>query len=178
MKQPSILLKLIVSAGGSGFSPIVSGTVGSAVTCAAIMAFAYFVPLNLITIGAYLALGFFFSILGIFAADKYCRQTQKEDPSEIVIDEVAGQWLAAAAPLFLNWFYGANAAISAVQLLVIFLLFRFFDILKPWPISWCDEKIPGGFGVMIDDILAGIAAAVSYALLYSLLPIYRFYFLL
>ena len=71
------------------------------------------------------------------------------DPSWIVVDEVVGMWIAAAAaPLSLLWFG------------IAFLLFRFFDILKPWPVGWADRKVGGGMGVMLDDVFAGLYAAV------------------
>ncbi len=73
----------------------------------------------------------------------------------MVIDEVAGQWLtlALAAPLD-PLFYAAG-----------FLLFRVFDILKPWPVNWADDQLKGGLGIMADDIIAaGYAAGVLVAL--------------
>ncbi len=73
-----------------------------------------------------------------------------KDPQWIVVDEVAGQWATlAAAPLHPLWY-----AIG-------FLLFRVFDIFKPWPVSWADRKVPGALGIMLDDILAAMYAALS-----------------
>jgi phosphatidylglycerophosphatase A len=75
-------------------------------------------------------------------------KTGFEDPGAVVIDEVAGQWLVlAVAPLDV-WYFAAA-----------FVLFRVFDIAKPWPVSWADRRIKGGFGVMFDDILAGLYGA-------------------
>lgn len=73
------------------------------------------------------------------------------DAPEIVVDEVAGQWLALlpVIPLAPSWGLFALA----------FLLFRLFDIVKPWPISWLDAKVGGGIGVMVDDLVAGLMAA-------------------
>lgn len=87
--------------------------------------------------------------IGIQAAEGYCRQTGKEDPSEVVVDEVAGQLLALAAvtPSLPAYAFG-------------FLFFRVFDILKPGPIGWADRRIKGGLGVMADDMLAGLMAGV------------------
>ncbi len=77
------------------------------------------------------------------------------DPGAVVVDEVAGQWLALL-PLPLDlWWYAAA-----------FALFRLFDIAKPWPIGWLDKNLHGGRGIMADDLAAGLAAgALAYALL-------------
>jgi phosphatidylglycerophosphatase A len=91
------------------------------------------------------------SLIGWFAADRYVRATGREDPPEIVIDEVAAQWLAlTVVPLTLSGFIGA------------YLVFRLFDTIKPWPASWADTELEGGAGVMLDDLIAGA---------YSLLPL-------
>ena len=79
------------------------------------------------------------------------------DAPEIVIDEVAGQWLALVPAALLPKAYAVYA--------LGFLLFRFFDILKPWPIGWLDKKVAGGFGVMVDDLVAGVLASISIWLL-------------
>jgi phosphatidylglycerophosphatase A len=92
--------------------------------------------------------------LGVWASGRYCAATEQPDSGEVVIDEVAGQWLALvfAAPD------------NAWHFLAAFLLFRFFDIAKPWPASWAQDHLPGGWGVMMDDIVAGLyAAAALYA---------------
>ena len=87
-------------------------------------------------------------ILGTMAAGIYQRQTGRHDAGEVVIDEVAGQWIALlVVPLDWRWYVTA------------FLLFRIFDILKPGPVRMA-EKLPGGVGVMADDIVAGVFAAV------------------
>lgn len=73
-----------------------------------------------------------------------------KDPQWIVVDEVAGQWLTlAAAPFSPLWY------------LLGFVLFRVFDIFKPWPVSWADHHVSGAFGIMLDDILAAFYAALS-----------------
>ena len=88
-------------------------------------------------------------LLGIIVSDQ-CRKRYKEkDPSRIVIDEVVGQWVSVLfiAPDILYYSFG-------------FVLFRFFDILKPWPISWVDQHIENGLGIMLDDVLAGIFSLI------------------
>lgn len=115
-----------------------------------------------------------FSLLGTWAAERYMQQHETaHDPSEIVVDELAGQWLT-----YLVWYLmiGGAAASRGVALTQVdidtapqflalgFVAFRIFDIFKPWPISWCDRHLTGGFGVMMDDLLAAIPAG---ALLYG-----------
>src|SRR5690606_36674134 len=77
---------------------------------------------------------------------------------KVVIDEVAGIWLALAA-----------ADLSLLMILLTFLLFRFLDIVKPWPIGWLDKKVKGAFGVMIDDYVAGL---IAFALLIIIKGVY------
>lgn len=86
-----------------------------------------------------------FVVLGVFVCQAYEQKYHRHDPSEIVIDEVAG-YLISMAWLPLSW----------LSFLLAFLLFRFFDILKPFPVGWADKRLNGGLGVMADDILAGI----------------------
>lgn len=83
-------------------------------------------------------------IIGVFATNIIIDHTGEKDPSRVVIDEVAGQWLGLLM-LPDGMLYIAGA----------FILFRFLDILKPWPIRQL-EQIPKGWGVMLDDMLAGL----------------------
>ncbi len=88
-------------------------------------------------------------LLGWWAAAAVTRAYGK-DPQFVVIDEAAGQFLAlAAAPVLDPWFFVAA-----------FGLFRLFDIAKPFPVGWADRRIGGGFGVMFDDVLAAVYAAI------------------
>ena len=88
-------------------------------------------------------------IAGFFAAQKIEDATGRHDLSEIVVDEVAGMWIALIP-----------AALAPLPVLSAFLFFRLFDVTKLGPIGWCDKRLPGAHGVMLDDILAGIAAAL------------------
>ena len=88
------------------------------------------------------------TVIGILAADAYSQATSQKDAPEIIIDEVAGQWIALIIlPLDLWWFAAA------------FVLFRFFDITKIGPVGMA-EQLSGGVGVMADDIVAGLLAAL------------------
>lgn len=94
------------------------------------------------------AIALFF--IGIWATGQILSGSGDDsDPQIVVIDEVVGQWIALIP-----------AALNPVSLLVALILFRAFDILKPWPVSYFDRKIPGAWGVMLDDVAAGILAAL------------------
>jgi len=88
--------------------------------------------------------------IGAWAAVAYDRATGQHDSSAIVVDEVVGQWLAMIPIAWGLWWH----------YLLAFGLFRVFDVLKPWPIRWIDRKVGGGWGVMLDDVLAGVLAGV------------------
>lgn len=92
-------------------------------------------------------------LVGIWAGADYARTAGRADPGEVVIDEVAGVWLALI-PACLDWRLW----------IVAFLAFRATDILKPWPASWCDAKLAGGLGIMADDMVAGLYAGALTAL--------------
>ena len=91
--------------------------------------------------------------IGIWASAQYALALGRDDPSEVVIDEVAAIWLVLAAlpTTPFNWFAG-------------FLLFRFFDIVKPWPIGFVDGRIKGGLGIMLDDMFAAFYAVLLFIL--------------
>jgi phosphatidylglycerophosphatase A len=85
------------------------------------------------------------SLLSLWAIREYLSHWPGEDPGEIVIDEVAGQWLTLAfVPL------------DPLLYLIGFVVFRFFDITKIWPVSWADRNLHGAHGVLVDDLLAGL----------------------
>jgi phosphatidylglycerophosphatase A len=90
-------------------------------------------------------------LLGWFVSRRAERSMARKDPGDIVIDEVVGQW-ATMLPF---------AHVMAWQLLPAFLLFRIFDMLKPWPIRTMERKVSGGLGVMIDDVVAAGFACVG-----------------
>jgi phosphatidylglycerophosphatase A len=124
---------------GSGLSPFAPGTMGTLVAVPFIFALkALGAP------GFWLALVLLF-LLGVYLCERVSQELGVHDHGGIVWDEMVGYWLSAAfVPLQWYWLLGA------------FLLFRFFDILKPWPIRQLDRKVSGGFGIMIDDVVAAL----------------------
>lgn len=128
---------------GSGLAAKAPGTFG---TLAAIPLYLLMAPLSL---SWYIGLTLLTVFAGFYICDKAAKDMGVHDHGAIVWDEVAGLLITMiAAPA--GW----------VWLIVGFALFRFFDIIKPWPIRWLDAKVEGGFGIMIDDVLAGIFSLI------------------
>jgi len=141
MRYPSVILATWF---GAGLSPKAPGTVGSL----AAVPFAWAIMEGSGVQGLIMAVVIVF-IIGLWATKGYLDLSGDSDPGPVVIDEVAGQWLCLCiVPLQWPWFLAG------------FVLFRVFDILKPWPIGWMDRTIKGAFGVMIDDIAAGLYAMI------------------
>ncbi len=158
IKSPGLLL---ATWWGSGLSPKAPGTVGSV----AALPFCYFWLLTLPGWGV-AGVALLLLLLGVWAAEQAGEAWGKVDHGAIVIDEVLGQLLALALP-----FYAMGAsAISLELLLVGFLLFRLFDVAKPWPVSYFDNHWKSGWGVMLDDVAAGVLAGLGGLLILPLLP--------
>ena len=87
-------------------------------------------------------------LLGIYVCDKTSKALGVHDHSGIVWDEIIGYWITMIAIPAVTWQW----------ILAGFILFRFFDIVKPWPVKIADKRVPGGFGIMFDDLLAGLYA--------------------
>lgn len=136
--------------GPAGLAPRAPGTIGSLV--AIIIAPFIFMPFALPVKLAILALIFVFGALAAGRAEKILG---KSDPGSVVVDELLGQWVAVL-PFggLLIW-----------ELALAFGLFRLFDILKPWPVRASEKWLPGGFGIMIDDLFAGLYALAVLSLL-------------
>ena len=141
-KIADILLCNLATLGPIGHMRPAPGTIGSLVALGTGYMIASF------SLGVLVAAILAVAILGIFAAERYGQRTGKKDASEVIIDEVAGQWIPLVIiPLEVEWYVAA------------FLLFRFFDISKIGPVGHA-ENLTGGIGVMADDLVAGILAAV------------------
>lgn len=134
---------------GSGLVPKAPGTFG---TLAAIPVF--FLALNLGNL-YYLLLLLIMSVAGVYICGKAAKDAGVHDHGAIVWDEIVG-FMITMYLIPVNW----------LTVLVGFALFRFFDILKPWPISYLDKNCHGGLGIMLDDIVAGIAAWACMMLLF------------
>ncbi|MCK0165022.1 phosphatidylglycerophosphatase A [Marinobacter sp. S6332] len=126
---------------GSGAAPRAPGTWGSLAAIPLWYGFAWLPP---IAYWAIVALAF---VLGVWLCGKTASDLKVHDHGGIVWDEFVGMWIALG--LFPDQIYGVLSA---------FLVFRFFDVLKPWPINWLDERLPGGLGIMVDDVVAGVMA--------------------
>lgn len=109
----------------------------------------------LIPLGAVLA-----ALIGFWAVPQALRMTTDEDPSWIVIDEVAGQWLAMSFTVIPLWRHGISILDAWPGFVVPFLLFRLFDIWKPWLVGRADRQ-GGAVGVMMDDLWAGLFAGIG-----------------
>lgn len=109
----------------------------------------------LVPFGAVLA-----ALIGFWAVPQALRMTTDEDPSWIVIDEVAGQWLALSFTVIPLWRHGVSILDAWPGFVVPFLLFRLFDIWKPWLVGRADRQ-GGSVGVMMDDLWAGLFAGLG-----------------
>jgi len=143
MAKPDIRnpIHLIAAGFGSGLAPRAPGTFG---TLAALIPWW---PLHFLSPWHYwivIALSF---VVGIYICGKTARDLRTHDHGAIVWDEFIGVWIALA------WL-----PTNGVWIVAGFVLFRLFDIWKPWPIRWCDRNIHGGLGIMLDDVLAGAFA--------------------
>lgn len=132
---------------GLGLSPKAPGTVGSLGTIPLAFVLAYYTGIYGIIIAAIIS-----AIIGIVAIDVVTKNQEDKDPGKIVIDEVAGQ--------LLTFIFVADALRHNLNLWWVYLLgfaaFRFFDICKMGPVKWFDTRVKNAFGVMMDDVCAGI----------------------
>lgn len=129
---------------GSGLSPKAPGTMGSLVAIP-LWLLLYQLPTAWYWLTLLLA-----TVCGIYICGRAAAKLGVHDHSGIVWDEFVGLWVAMAC-----------LEPSLGSIISGFILFRFFDIVKPWPIGWLDKKLHGGLGIMIDDIVAGIFAALA-----------------
>lgn len=136
------LAVLIATVGGTGYAPVAPGTVGSAVA-AALLWLIPFSPRALVVFFVVVTVG------GFWAANRAERLLGDKDPGAIVVDEVAGLTLALL-----------TLPRTLPVVVAAFVLFRVFDILKPYPAD-AVQRLPGGAGVMLDDLVAGLFALVA-----------------
>lgn len=148
--------RIFGSAFGLGYAPTAPGTFASA---AAALLYLYVPAIR--EPGLLVPLILFSVALGVWAGG-VMEKEYGEDPSQAVIDEVAGQWISL---LFIPF--------SPLTVLLSFILFRLFDVLKPGPVDRA-QNLPGGWGIMTDDVLAGIFANLSLRLVLLALPMLPF----
>ncbi len=126
---------------GSGTVPVAPGTFGTAL---GVLIYMFLPAMTWPVYGLFLLLSF---AVGVWLCGKTAKDIGVHDHGGIVWDEFVGYWIT----MFL-------APPGWLWILIGFVLFRIFDIVKPWPIRWLDKNVSGGFGVMIDDVLAGLMA--------------------
>lgn len=133
---------------GSGLSPKAPGTAGS------LLSLLFFPILVAAGFWGYLGITIVAGVFGVWLCGRAADILNVHDHEGIVWDEFVGQWLTLLPLVPAAAWNGA----TVLNVMLGFILFRLFDIAKPWPISWCDRHLEGGFGIMADDILAGVAA--------------------
>ena len=138
------LAKALATVFGAGYSPIAPGTCGTIVTIPLAVALA---PLGM---WHYLAVVTGITALAIWAAHRADIAWASHDSGRIVIDETAGYLVTMA--------FVSRTSVAALG--IGFIVFRALDIIKPWPVRWLDENLPGGWGVVLDDVAAGVMGAV------------------
>jgi phosphatidylglycerophosphatase A len=151
IKNKSLLdyISLAIATVGVGYLPLAPGTWGSMVGVLIFLLYTNFVIVGSYSMTAWIVFIVAVCAVGIWASAQAERIFDEEDPQRVVVDEVAGQLIAYSPVAVLDW----------KHLLIGFVLFRLFDIWKPYPINKLQD-LHGGFGVMADDILAGIYAAM------------------
>lgn len=146
LKQP---IQFLALGFGSGLAPKAPGTFGT------LAAVPLFLLLAMLTPQLYLIAVIVMSIMGVYICGKAANDVGVHDHPAIVWDEFVGYFIT----MFM-------VPVSWQSVLAGFMLFRLFDILKPWPISFIDKKVSGGLGIMLDDILAGIFSLIIMQLIF------------
>ena len=144
---------------GSGLprrAPGTWGTVGGLIIAIPLMSLG-FIPFLILTILS--------CIVGVWICGRTSELMQGHDDPHIVWDEWSGIWITLLPFSYMgvattNFWQDVSQELSIFAIVIAFILFRFFDIIKPPPIGWADKKVAGGLGIMLDDIIAGIMAAI------------------
>ena len=149
--KPTDYLALSIATCGVGYLPLAPGTFGSLVAVGIFLLLVRATPPNALAAVVLVAI-VVVTFVGIWAATRTEQLSGRKDPGKVVVDEVAGQFIALfPLTLFTRW--------SILAVIVSFILFRFFDIVKPYPANRLQE-LHGGAGVMFDDLVAGVYGAV------------------
>ena len=152
-KVVDLAARVVATAFGSGYSPLAPGTAGSAV------GLLLFWPMVALPWPWQAAASAVLFVVGSFAAGRVARRVGLKDPGIVVVDEVVGQWVTLTALPFTP----LTAALG-------FLLFRAMDIVKPWPARDL-ERVPGGWGIMADDVAAGVYAHLLLRVFLAVWPV-------
>lgn len=153
---------------GSGLprrAPGTWGSVGGLIVAIPLLSLG-FIPFFIVTILS--------CIVGVWICGRTSELMQGHDDPHIVWDEWAGIWITLLPFSYMldteNFWQSVSQGSSIVALLIAFILFRFFDIIKPPPIGWADKKVAGGLGIMLDDIIAGVMAAAVWVVMMLVIP--------
>ena len=148
---------LFVTCFGIGSIRFASGTITSLITTVFLYSLFHIINLSNIIILVILLIVFIYSF---YAVTEYIKHNENKDPKEVVVDEFIGQ----SIPIYLYEIAHGSAKDSneaALFYLYIFILFRYFDIKKPFPVSFFDKKFKNSFGVIIDDVVAGLYVVLT-----------------
>ena len=155
---------------GSGLprrAPGTWGTVGGLIIAIPLLSLG-FVPFLIMTILS--------CVIGVWICGRTSELMQGHDDPHIVWDEWAGIWITLLPFSYLldteHFWQAISQGSSITALIIAFVLFRFFDIIKPPPIGWADKKVAGGLGIMLDDIIAGVMAAAIWIAISLVVPFY------
>jgi len=151
IKKINILIVTMFGIGNSKYAP---GTSASFVTCL-IYIFFFIFKINILYLVSFVAIIFFYSV---YAIDYLKKKFSEIDAQEIVVDEFIGQSIPALT--IYSFFEKTNLSHFILYILISFVFFRIFDIFKPYPINEIDKKMKNGFGVILDDIVAGIFSVI------------------
>ena len=151
IKKLNILLLTMLGLGNSKYAP---GTVASFITCLIyILFFNLQINITFLILGTSIIL-----IYSVYSIDEYKNSFSETDAKEIVIDEFIGQSIPVLT--IYSFFEDDNVGIFIFYTFISFVLFRLFDVWKPYPINKIDKNIKNGFGVILDDIIAGFYSAI------------------
>ena len=139
----------IATLGGIGLIPVAPGTFGSIFAWVVFIFISHFINMIFLTIAS-----LFFAI---WLCEKVTEDLIEKDHKAIVIDELIGMWISLIPVIYI----ASTQEDRTIYAVIALILFRFFDIAKPFPISYFDQKIKNGFGIVIDDCIAGIFAAIG-----------------
>ena len=139
----------IATLGGIGLIPLAPGTFGSIFAWVVFIFISHFINMFALTIAS-----LFFAI---WICEKVTKDLIEKDHKSIVIDELIGMWISLIPVIYIV----STQKDRTIYAVIAFILFRLFDILKPFPISYFDKKMKNGFGIVIDDCIAGIFAAIG-----------------